>query len=347
MALYAPEHDDLRAAVRGLLEKAADSAAVRRTVAAGGFDAALWQRMSGELGLAGLAIPEEHGGSGYGPVELGVVLEEIGRANLPSPYLTTVLAGVALSTAGAADDLLPVVAAGERLATVSFGTGWTLDGDRVTGLVDHVPDGTTADRLVLVGAPGGVVVDLAGADRRPLRTMDLTRGQARITLAGAPARPFAAPHGWAGRVGAVAAVLVACEQVGGADRVLETASAYAGERVQFGRPIGSFQAVKHLLADMLVALELARSTQQHALGLLAAPGADPAAVDAAARSARVACSRAFVQISSDAIRVLGGIGYTWEHDAHLYFRRARASAALFGAGDDLDRLATHAGLVPS
>jgi alkylation response protein AidB-like acyl-CoA dehydrogenase len=356
VTVYADEHDELRSAVRRLLEKSAEGAAVRATVAAGGYDTALWRRMSDELGLPGLAIAEEHGGSGYGIVELAVVLEEIGRACLPSPFLSTVLAAWTLEAAGPSDvaaDLLPSLAAGRQAAAVHVGAagrpGWTLEHGRVRGVLPHVADGTAADHLVLVAPGGGAVVDLRGPGvaRSELETMDLTRDQARITLTDAPARVLPADGTWAGRTTALAAVMVACEQVGGAERVLEMSTAYARERVQFGRAIGSFQAVKHLLADMLVELELARTVQRHALELLDAAGTEPAALDAAARSARVACSRAFARLTSDTIRVHGGIGYTWEHDAHLYFRRARASAVLFGGGaDDLDRLAVAAGLAP-
>ncbi len=340
--MYAQEHDELRAAVRALVEKLADSARIRATIDAGGFDEVLWRRMGDELGLPALAIAEEHGGAGFGLVELAVVLEEIGRANLPSPFLTTVLAGLALQAAGG-DPELDAVARGIRRATLHLGER----GDRT---LRHVADGDTADLLVLVGPTGLLVVDLADerVRRTPLATMDLTRGQAHLDLDGVPARRLALPAGAADRISALAAVLVACEQIGGAERVLEVSTAYAKERVQFGRPVGSFQAVKHLLSDMLIELELARSAQRHAVALAADPATPPAVLDAAARTARVACSRMFSKLSGDAIRVHGGIGYTWEHDLHLYFRRARASAALFGGGaDDADALATHAGLVPT
>ncbi|MCD2190516.1 acyl-CoA dehydrogenase family protein [Actinomycetospora soli] len=322
MPLYASEHEQLRASVRGLLGTADPRA--------DGYDRALWRRLCDELGVAGLAIGEEQGGSGYGPVELAVVAEEVGRANLPSPFLTTTLAGLALAAGG--EDVGPVVR-GDRLATVSFSS----DGR-------HVVDGDVADVLVLVGDTAGTVtvVELASVVRTPLTTMDLTRGQAHLDLADAPRRTIAADPD---RIAALAVTLLACEQIGGAERVLEMSTAYATQRVQFGRPIGSFQAVKHLLADMLVELELARSAQQHAVALAADPATTAPELDAAARTAHVACTRAFVRLTGDAIRAHGGIGYTWEHDAHRYFRRARASAVLFGSpADDADRLAEHAGL---
>ncbi|MFC5061810.1 acyl-CoA dehydrogenase family protein [Actinomycetospora atypica] len=331
--VYAQEHDELRASVRALVEKAG----VRATIEAGGYDEALWRRMV-DLDLPALAIAEEDGGVGYGIVELAVVLEEIGRANLPSPFLTTVVAGLALEAGR--DGALPALARGDRRATVHLGC-------LVDGAARHVPDGDSADLLVLVG--DGLVVDLTDdrVRRTPLTTMDLTRGQAHLDLHDVPARRLDLSTGAADRIASLAAVLVACEQIGGAERVLELSTGYARERVQFGRPIGSFQAVKHLLADMLIELELARSAQQHAVALAADPATPPSVLDAVARTARVACSRAFTQLTGDAIRVHGGIGYTWEHDLHLYFRRARASAVLFGGSADADALATHAGLVPT
>ena len=276
MTVYAEEHEELRTAVRGLLEKSADSATVRATIAAGGHDKALWRRMSDELGLPGLAVSEARGGSGFGIVELAVVLEEIGRANLPSPLLGSVLGSLALESAGstAADDVVPELASGTRTAAVHLPSagdapGWVLRDGRVRGALPHVPDADDADVLVLVGRDGGAVVDLSAdaATVTALETMDLTRGQARVELTGVVAREIPAEPGWFERVAALAAVLVSCEQVGGAGRVLEMSTAHAGDRVQFGRPIGSFQAVKHVLADMLVDLELARTAQQHAVEL--------------------------------------------------------------------------------
>ncbi|WP_433799839.1 acyl-CoA dehydrogenase family protein [Actinomycetospora sp. CA-084318] len=355
MTVYAEEHEELRSAVRALLEKSADSATVRATLGTGRYDDALWRRMSDELGLPGLAVAESRGGSGFGILELAVVLEEIGRANLPSPFLTTVLAALALEAAGGpvADDLVPDLAAGTRTAAVHLPgghgpAGWDLRDATVTGTLLHVPEAHAADLLVLVAADRGAVVDLTavGVTVTALETMDLTRGQARVELTGARARTLDVDPGWSDAVTALAAVLVACEQVGGAERMLEVSTAHAGDRVQFGRPVGSFQAVKHLLADMLVEVELARTVQQHAVALAAAGTAPATDLDAAAHVAHLTCSEAFRTVTGDAIRVHGGIGYTWEHDAHLYFRRARASAVLFAdVAAHADRLATTAGLV--
>jgi alkylation response protein AidB-like acyl-CoA dehydrogenase len=369
VTIYTEEHQELRATVRRLLEKSADRAAVRATIdGLDAYDQALWARMSAELGLAGLAIAESRGGSGFGVLELSVVLEEIGRANLPSPYLSTVLAGLALTLADADDTtarLLSGIASGERIAAVHLDTGdirksrgvepsaaghvpgGPIVGEQVlNGTARHVLDGPTADELVLIGPGEGSVVDLGGdgVTVRRLAGIDLTRSHAHVTFDGAAARPITVGGDWKDRVAALAAVLLACEQIGGAERVLEISTCYATDRIQFGRPIGSFQAVKHTLADMLIELELARAIQQDAVRL-AATGAPLAELMAAASTAKVACSQAFVQLTSDMIRVHGGIGFTWEHEAHLYFRRARASARLFGdVSAHSDRIAAHVGL---
>jgi alkylation response protein AidB-like acyl-CoA dehydrogenase len=348
VTLYCAEHTELRASVRGLLSQSADSAAVRATIAGPEpFDRVLWSRMCGELGLSGLAIPSGHGGSGYGVLELAVVLEEIGRANVPSPYLITTLAGLALSLAKPDETtsaLLPSIAAGEQVVTVHIGQ---LQGSRSgVATARHVPDGLAATSLLVVGPDGGAVVDLRHRDVSVARLdgIDLTRGLCHVSFGPGARRRLSVPVGWAARVGALAAILLACEQIGGAERALEMSVDYARTRVQFGRAIGSFQAVKHALADMLIELELARSIQQDAVRL-AAMGAPLADLTAAASAAKVACSKAFKLLTSETVRVHGGIGFTWEHDAHLYFRRARASAVLFGdVAFHAERLASRAGL---
>jgi alkylation response protein AidB-like acyl-CoA dehydrogenase len=333
MSLYGPEHDELRASVRKLLGRAADSPAVRATIAGPEpFDRALWSRLSGELGLTGLAVAADYAGSGYGVTELAVVLEEIGRTSLPSPYLVTTLASLALERARPDDHtaaLLRGIAAGEQVVAVHVGSPDIAPDGAVTAR--HVPDATAATHLLLAGPGGGAIVGLGdpGVTVTPLDGIDLTRGLGHVSFPAGAARPLSVPDGWAERVGALAAVLLACEQVGGAERVLEMSVDYARNRVQFGRPIGSFQAVSHALADMLIELELARSVQQHAVRL-AAGGAPLAELAPAASAAKIACSTMFEQLTSETIRIHGGIGFTWEHDAHLYFRRARTSAVLFG-----------------
>jgi alkylation response protein AidB-like acyl-CoA dehydrogenase len=311
--------------------------------------------MADQLGLQGIAVPEEYEGSGYGYLELGIVFEEMGRALLCAPYLSTVaLAAEALLRCGdeaARKDLLPGLATGRAIGTLAVleqpgrwdeagvrtrahrsGAGWVLDGGK-----RHVPDGHIAD-LIMVAArtPAGVglfAVDGAapGLRRVPVPTMDQTRKQAHLEFVGTPARLVGdSGGGWPviRRVLDATAVLLAAEQVGGASRVVEMATEYAGLRVQFGRPIGSFQAVKHLCADMLTEAEAARSAAYYGLWALASEA--PEDLPVAASLAKVYCSEAYSKIAGDAIQVHGGIGFTWEHPAHLYFKRAKSGEAMFG-----------------
>jgi alkylation response protein AidB-like acyl-CoA dehydrogenase len=365
-----------------------------------GVDAALWAGV-GELGLPGLAIPEEYGGAGLGFVELGIALEEAGRALLPAPLLATALAAEAILRGGDETDrrrLLPGIASGAVIATVALtgddgqwlpdhlplrarrataspngrpeSAGWHLD-----GIATYVLDGQDADLIVAAaGTTAGpmlfaVTADAAGLTRTPLTTLDQTRRLARLTFAGVPASALAGVPASAlagvpasalagvpasalggvpasalggvpasalgGDTGAtlrhlrdLAAVALAAEQVGGAARCLEMAVGYAKTRVQFGRPIGSFQAIKHRCADVLVAVESARSAAAHAARLAAEDSPDLPLYAALAKSY---CSEAYLTAAGENIQIHGGIGFTWEHDAHLYFKRAKCSEVLFGA----------------
>lgn len=350
-----PEQEQLRTTVRRLFDRRSPEPEVRRLMATeSGLDASLWEVMSGELGLAGLAVPEEYGGAGYGLVELGVVLEEAGRALVVAPLLSSaVLATQAVllsEDAEACKRLLPPLVSGETRGTLAFteesgswdlediavsarpvGSAWSLDGTK-----SFVLDGHTAGVLVVSArTPGGTGLFLVDANspgvaRTPLPTMDQTRKQARIVLAGATGRLLGeestAPAALRQTLLAGATALAA-EQVGGAQRVLEMAVEYAKTRVQFGRPIGSFQAIKHKCADMLVETESARSAAYYALAQLAAGAPDRAE---AAHVAKAYCSDAFLHAAGENIQVHGGIGFTWEHAAHLYFKRAKSSQLLFG-----------------
>ncbi|HEY1000560.1 MAG TPA: acyl-CoA dehydrogenase family protein [Streptosporangiaceae bacterium] len=357
--LFTDEQLELRAAVRDFLGAKSAEPAVRRLMATeAGYDSAVWQQMSDQLGLPGLAVPEEYEGAGFGYLELGVVFEEMGRALLCAPYLSTVaLAAEALlrcADEAARKDLLPGLATGRTIGTLALleqpgrwdeagvrmparrgggnGSGWVLDGSK-----RHVLDGHVAD-LILVGArtPAGVglfAVDgtAPGLRRTPVPTLDQTRKRAHLTFAGPPARLIGdEADGWRviRRVLDTAAILQAAEQAGGACRAVEMAAGYAGMRVQFGRPIGSFQAVKHMCADMLTEAEAARSAAYYGLWALAA--GEEEELPLAASLAKVYCSSAYCRIAGDAIQVHGGIGFTWEHPAHLYFKRAKASEAMFG-----------------
>jgi alkylation response protein AidB-like acyl-CoA dehydrogenase len=371
--LFTDEQLELRAAVRGFLGRKSAEESVRRLMATdAGYDPAVWQQMSDQLGLQGMAVPEEYEGAGFGYLELGIVFEEMGRALLCAPYLSSVaLAAEALlrcADEAARKDLLPGLATGQRIGTLALleqpgrwdeasvqtrahrsGAGWwVLDGGK-----RHVPDGHIAD-LILVGArtPTGIglfAVDGAapGVTRVPVPTLDQTRKQAHLDFAGTPAR-LIGDEGDGGRVIRrvldTAAILLAAEQAGGALRVVEMAAGYAGMRVQFGRPIGSFQAVKHLCADMLTEAEAARSAAYYGLWALAADSED---VPLAASLAKVYCSAAYSKIAGDAIQVHGGIGFTWEHPAHLYFKRAKSSEVMFGTpARHRDVLAARLGLEP-
>ncbi|MEV0589948.1 acyl-CoA dehydrogenase family protein [Nonomuraea cavernae] len=354
----AEEHEDFRDSVRSFVERVSPESQVRRLMETGtGYDPAVWRQMAEQLGLQGLAIPERFGGSGASFLELGVVLEEMGRALLCSPFFSTaVLAANALLLSGderAQEDFLPGIAAGATIATVavteSSGSWRAADlaaraaaGDgiwRVSGTKSFVLDGQVAD-LLLVFARGtaglslfAVSADASRLTRTPLPTMDQTRKQAVLEFDGTPARLIGA-EGGAGpvleRLLDLAAVGLAAEQLGGAQRCLEMSVEYAKVRTQFGRLIGSFQAIKHKCADLLMAVESARSAAHY--GLYAA-ASDLPQLPAIASLAKAYCSEAYTLVAGENIHIHGGIGFTWEHPAHLYFKRATSSALLFGDPD--------------
>nr|WP_319945313.1 acyl-CoA dehydrogenase family protein [Nocardia macrotermitis] len=353
--MFTPEQEELRATVRRFLAEKSPSAQVRRWIdAAAGYDPRLWDRMATELGLHGLALPERFGGSGGGPVELGIVLEEMGRALVPSPYFATVaLAGQALvasNDVAAQEAWLPGIVDGSVLATLALAeesgswrladvatvaepgpAGWTLSGTKM-----FVIDGHRADLLLVVArteaGPGlfAVTADAAGLTRRRIETFDATRQLARIELNFTPAQrigPDDSTH-YLREILDLAITALAAEQVGGTQACLDAAVDYAKIRVQFDRPIGSFQAIKHKCADLLLDLEAARSAAYHAAAVAAD---EPGELPAAAALAASWCSAAFTRAAKENIQIHGGIGYTWEHDAHLYLKRAKASEQLFGA----------------
>ncbi|HEY3701966.1 MAG TPA: acyl-CoA dehydrogenase family protein [Acidimicrobiales bacterium] len=352
---FSEEQEELRSSVRRFLDDKSPIPEVRRLMeSTDGYDPAVWAQMANQLGLQGLAIPEEHGGSGFTYVELIVVLEEMGRSLLCAPYFATIaLAGNAILTSGddaAKKELLPGIATGDTIATLAFtedngrwdeggitttatraGDGWTLDGHKM-----FVLDGHVANLLVVAArTPAGLGLfavegDAPGLTRTPLATMDQTRKQARLELAGTPGRLIGADGGASAglsRTLDLAAVALAAEQVGGAQRCLDMSVEYAKERVQFGRPIGSFQAIKHKCADMLLEVESAKSAAYYA-GWAAAESSDELPV--VASLAKAYCSDAYFHAAAENIQIHGGIGFTWEHDAHLYFKRAKSSELLLG-----------------
>jgi alkylation response protein AidB-like acyl-CoA dehydrogenase len=319
------------------------------------YDRDLWTVLAQQVGLHGLAVPEEFGGAGYGPVELAVVFEEMGAVLLSSPFFASV-GLVATILQGAGDravcaDYLPGIASGAAVGAFAFleqGGRWdeseirlaatrTDGGWQLTGQKRYVVHGCAADFLVVAARTEAgvslflVETDAPGVDREPLDVLDPTRPQASVTLAGAPARLIGAQGGgWAvlRRAFDLAAIYLACEQVGGAARCLDISVEYAKSRVQFGRPIGSFQAIKHKCADMLVTVELARSA---ALSAATAAADERPDAPVLASLAKAVCSEGFVRCATETIQIHGGIGFTWEHPAHLYYKRARSGEVLLGS----------------
>jgi alkylation response protein AidB-like acyl-CoA dehydrogenase len=346
--LVSEEREEFRRSVRGFLERSSPEQEVRRLMATDeGYDPAVWGRMAEQLGLQGLLIPEEHGGSGYGYNELVLVFEEMGRALLCAPFLSTVaLAANALLVAGD-ERHLAGIAAGETIATLALiedggrwdesgvtltasgsGSEFTLDGHK-----SYVVDGQIASLVLVVArtADGvglfAVEGDPPGLERTPMVTMDQTRKMARLEFAGVPARAIGTGWDLVGRILDRAAVALAAEHAGGAERCLEMATDYANERVQFGRPIGSFQAIKHKCASLLMEVESAKSAAYYA-GWAASEDEDELAI--AAPLAKAYCSEAFFHAAAENVQIHGGVGVTWEHPAHLYFKRAKTSELLLG-----------------
>jgi alkylation response protein AidB-like acyl-CoA dehydrogenase len=318
-----------------------------------GLDTSAWKQLGEQLGVQGLAVPEAFGGSGFTHVDLGIVLEEAGRALFGGPLLSTVLAAEAVLASGddaASADLLPRLAGEGAVGTVALlerpggwadpdvgtraesqGSSWSLTGRKL-----HVPDGAVSDVVVTTARCGdrtalfAVEAAAAGVTVETVPTLDQTRRQAHLTFDGAPARLLGQPEGAPAAIArtlSAAAVYLAAEQVGGAARALEMAVDYSKVRHQYGRPIGSFQALKHLSADLATAVESARSAAYAGLEALDRDAPD---LPLAASAAKVFCSETYTAASAACLQIHGAIGTTWEHPAHLYFKRAKSSALLFG-----------------
>jgi alkylation response protein AidB-like acyl-CoA dehydrogenase len=348
------EKNELRSTARKFFEKHSSQAAVRSAMqSVDGFDRALWRAMANELGLQGLAIPEEFGGAGFSFSDLQIVLEEMGRALVCAPFLASaVLAArvlIASGDASACQEYLPGIADGTVIATLAFTDRrgrWSPDSSEVsaelgddgytlTGTRHFVLDGSTAD-VVFAPAMTGTGVSLFavtpgdGVDITALETLDMTRRQANLIFEHAPAQLIG---GVGEAIAAIDAALsaglaaLAAEQVGGARRAMEMSVEYAKIREQFGRPIGSFQAIKHKCADMLLEVESSTSAAYAAGAAIDENSSETALLASLAKSY---CSEAFFHVAAETIQVHGGIGFTWEHPAHLYFRRAKASEMLFG-----------------
>ena len=361
---FTAEQQALRTAVRGFCAENFDESTVRALMESEPrFDPAVWRRLGAELGVLGLAVPEADGGVGGSLVDQAVAVEEFGAVLACGPLFGTVYLAiptlVGCPAGPARDALLAALADGERTAAF-HPHPLAVDGGRISGTATRVVDGADADVLLTAatGAEGtglyAIDLDGPGVQRHPLGTMDLSRTQADIVAEAAPAQLLAGPAE-ADRVIThalqVGAALLAVEQVGAAQHLMDLSVDYAKSRMQFGRQIGSFQAVKHKLADMLVDLEHARSAAYHAVWALAGGTDDPALVSSIAQAV---CSAALSRIAADTIQVHGGIGFTWEHQAQLYFKRAATDAALLGSAEQhrsrvaelvLDDAVAHSGAV--
>ncbi|WP_327143416.1 acyl-CoA dehydrogenase family protein [Nocardia sp. NBC_01327] len=332
------EQQELATTVRAVLAKHGDSAAMRRGLdAERGYDEQLWKLLCEQVGVAALAIPEEFGGVGVGLVEALLVVEELGRTLIAPPMLGSAVLGVqALLLAGNAEAnerLLPEVAEGVRTLALCWAgpQGWDsfgvrAEGETVSGAAHYVIDGSHADTLLVLTADGLFEVDGAGVGvtRTVLPTMDPTRRLTKIEFAAAPARALGSVD--LARLREIAWAAVTAEQLGAAEQCLDMTVEYSKSRVQFGRPIGSFQALKHRMADMYVLVESTRSIAYLAISGLAEGTADP--VDVA--SARLHATTTLNSVVSETVQMHGGIAITWEHDAHLFFKRAHGDAQLFG-----------------
>jgi alkylation response protein AidB-like acyl-CoA dehydrogenase len=357
---FTSEQEEFRSVLRRYFEETSPPGVVRTLMATpAGWDRDRWRDLNDRLGVAGVHIPEEYGGQGFGFIELGIVLEEMGRSLLCAPFFaSTVLAATAIMNAATdaqKEALLPPIALGETIATLAFtelkgrwdveaiettatpaGAGYTLD-----GVKSFVVDGHTADLVVVAArAPGSageeglslftVAGDAPGLTRQALVTLDPTRKLARLDFQGVAAHLLGEEGSAAGPLATTldqAAVCLANEMVGGAERLRESALDYAGLRVQFGRPIASFQSMKHKQADMLIDVELAKSAAYAAASAIDDGDKDWPAL---ASLAKACASDAYLQTAINTIQIHGGIGFTWDNDTHLWFKRAKSSEVFLG-----------------
>jgi alkylation response protein AidB-like acyl-CoA dehydrogenase len=353
---FSDEQKQLRDEARKFLAEKCPPKAVR-TVLDGKepCDRELWKGLA-DMGFLGVAIPEAYGGAGAGHLELCVIAEEMGRALAPVPFSSTVyLAAEALLLAGSdaqKQKWLPLIASGEAIGTLALLEGkgnpspqavkLSASGGSLNGVKKPVPDGSIADFAIVAARTGSsgretdvslFLVDMKaeGVEAKPLTNVDPSRGQAELTFRNCKAEPLGrANEGWSivSQVLDRAAVLMAFEQVGGADRALEMGRDYALDRIAFGRPIGSFQAVKHMLADMYVSATLARSNCYYGAWALSTNASE---LPEAAAAARISATQAFQHCAKNNIQVHGGMGFTWEFDCHMYYRRANATALALGS----------------
>jgi alkylation response protein AidB-like acyl-CoA dehydrogenase len=357
------EQEGLRSAARSFLTDHSSPAQVRKIMESEtGYDPEVWRRIGGELGWTSVIIPEAYGGVGLGYVELIALMEEMGSALLCAPFFSTVcLAANALLIGGTEEqkqEHLPGIAAGETIATLALteATGrWDASGIALAasrdgsdfvlnGTKTFVVDGHTADLLIVAARRQGsrgqegislfvVPASAAGIERRVLPTMDQTRKQAEVKFSNVRV-PASALMGNEGDGWSIlspildrAAIALSAEQVGGAQRCLDLSVQYAKERIQFSRPIGSFQAIKHKCADMMLKVESARSASYYAGW---AASVDDPELPVLASLAKAYCSDAYFHCAAESVQIHGGVGFTWEYDVHMYFKRAKSSEILLG-----------------
>jgi len=342
-----PEQAQLRDAVRAFAARHGSPEQVRATLAgATGCDRKTWERLARELGLTALAVPAEFGGADAGVAEVAVAVEELGRVLLPTPYLSTALVGLIVTGAAglcrdAAERYLPGLASGSLIGAVALDADVAVTGDRVSGTARHVVDGALAGLLLVRAGDRLLAVAAADAAIEPLDTLDRTRRQATVRFDDAPA----VAAGPAEPAVALQRVLLAAESVAAAEHCLSATVGYLKTRRQFGRPIGSFQALQHRCADLAVALASARATARAAVWTAQS---DPGGLAALAPLAALHCSRTFVQVAAEMIQLHGGIGFTWDHEAHLYFKRAKSTQLLLGPVSALRaKIGQAAGLLPA
>jgi len=357
---FTEEQEEFRVFLRRFLEAKSPTTEVRRLMDTDkGYDEAVWKQLSSELGLPAVHVPEEYGGQGFTVAELAIVVEEMGRALLCAPYFSSAVLGTTTILEAATEEqkraLLPPLAAGETRTTLAFtednglwdssgveatatisGDGFTIDGTK-----SFVIDGHTADIIVVLARKPGtsgneglsfftVAGDAKGLTRTLLKTTDPTRKQTRLKFEGVEAE-LLGTEGAASdpltRVLDIAAICLANEMVGGAEKLRESALEYSLMRVQFGRQIGSFQSMKHKSADMLLEVELAKSAAYYAAAA-AAEGDDE--TPALACLAKAGASQAYMQTAINTVQIHGGIGFTWDNDTHLWFKRAKSSEVFLG-----------------
>ena len=353
-SLSSVEATELAQSVRAACERLATPERVRNIAyEGGGFDRELWSVLCEQIGVVSMGLPEDAGGAGYGVSALGVVGLELGRALAPVPFVATAVLAMGVLADLGDRDRAAALADGSRTATVVIDsqnsdlTATARDGGwRMDGTARHVLHGADADDLIVIVDTGdglsafAVERAAAGVDSAPQRVLDPTRPMATITMTGATAQPLGPAARAVSRNTMRAMAVLSAEQVGAHEAVLDIAAEYARTREQFGRPIGSFQAVKHRAADMLVALEWSRSASLAALEAIDTDSDDAGWLTSLAKAV---CSEGLREASHANLQIHGGIGFTWEDSAHLYLRRARTDEVLFGApGEHWDRVGTDA-----